>query len=133
MFRNDIQKLFNSTYEKYIMDEVYMFYSDLTNMNRLILVLLVEEQSKQSEEVTFSLPKIRNKLIEQGVEVPTDKIYRDLRNLVMRFILLEKGSDNYSFALPVFPGILKKRIDNDFKKGLISETKKEIEIDSKSI
>jgi Cdc6-like AAA superfamily ATPase len=133
IFRNDIQKLFNRAYEKYIMDEVYMFYSDLTNMNRLILVLLVEEQSKQSEEITFSLPKIKNKLMEQGIEVPIDKLYRDLKNLVMRFILKETESDNYSFALPVFPRILGKRIDNDFKKSLISETKKEIEIDSKSI
>ena len=133
IYRSDIQSLFNHAYEEYIMDEIYMFYSDLTNLDRLILVLLVEEQSKQTEEVTLSLAKIRNKLIEQTIEVHVDKIYRVLRNLLMRFILLDKENDNYGFALPVFPCILEKRIDNDLKKTLIEETKKEIKIDSESI
>lgn len=133
IYRSDIQALFNHIYEEYIMDDIYMFYSDLTNLDRLILVLLVKEQSKQAEELTFSLAKIRNKLAEQAIEVSVEKIYRVLRNLVMRFILLDKENDKYGFALPVFPRILEKRIDSDLKKTLLEETKKEIKSDPESI
>jgi hypothetical protein len=42
----------------------------------------------------------------------------------MRFILREKSGDNYSFALPGFPGILKKRVSNDFKNQIIEGIKK---------
>jgi hypothetical protein len=122
--RKDIEKLLDSKYENYIMDEIYMFFSDLPDINRLILVLLVEEYTEQPGQITFSLAKIRDKLIQQGLEVSINKVHRNLRNLVMRFILVDKGNENYSFALPVFPGILKKRIDNDFKNSLIDELKR---------
>lgn len=124
IYRKDIEKLLSSKYENYIMDEIYMFFSDLPDINRLILVLLVEEYMEQPGQITFSLAKIRDKLIQQGLEVSINKVHRNLRNLVMRFILVDKGNENYCFALPVFPGILKKRIDNDFKNSLIDELKR---------
>lgn len=122
--RKDIEKLLNSKYENYIMDEIYMFFSDLPNINRLILVLLVEEYMEQPGQTFFSLAKIRDKLNQQGLEVSINKVHRNLRNLVMRFILMDRGNENYCFALPVFPGILAKRIDNDFKNSLIDELKR---------
>jgi Cdc6-like AAA superfamily ATPase len=122
--RKDIEKLLDSKYENYIMDEIYMFFSDLSNLNRLILVLLLEEYREQPEPATFSLAKIRDKLTQQGLQVSINKVHRNLRNLVMRFLLLDKGNENYCFALPVFPGILEKRIDNDFKNSLIQELKR---------
>ena len=124
IFKKDIEKLLNSKYENYIMDEIYMFFSDLPDINRLILILLVEEYMEQSGQASFSLAKIRDKLIQQGLEVSINNVHRNLRNLVMRFILLDKGNENYGFALPVFPGILKKRIDNDFKNSLIEGLKR---------
>jgi Cdc6-like AAA superfamily ATPase len=124
IFRKDIEKLLDSKYENYIMDEIYMFFSDLPNINRLILVLLVEEYMEQPGPITFSLAKIRDKLIQQGLEISINKVHRNLRNLVMRFILADKGNENYCFALPVFPGILEKRIDDDFKNSLIDELKR---------
>lgn len=124
IFKKDIEKLLNSKYENYIMDEIYMFFSDLPDINRLILVLLVEEYTEKPGQNIFSLANIRDKLIQQGLEISINKVHRNLRNLVMRFILQDKGNENYSFALPVFPGILKKRIDNDFKMSLIDELKR---------
>jgi hypothetical protein len=79
---------------------------------------------EQPGQASFSLAKIRDKLIQQGLEVSINNVHRNLRNLVMRFILLDKGNENYGFALPVFPGILEKRIDNDFKNSLIQGLKR---------
>lgn len=121
--REDVEKLFDDAYEEYIMDEIYMFFKDLSNINRLILMLLVEEQSKSNKRM-FSLNEIFDLLIQQGIKISEEDVQRYLKNLVMRFILRDKDGDNYSFALPVFPGILKKRVSYDFKNRIIEEIKK---------
>jgi hypothetical protein len=119
IFTGDIEELYDTKYEEYIMDQVYMF-SSLCSIKQLILVLLVEEHQ---DGKIFSESEINEKLIENGISIPGDHLHRHLKNLVMRFILLDKGKDNYCFALPVFPEILRKRIDEYLKNKIILESK----------
>jgi Cdc6-like AAA superfamily ATPase len=124
--KEDIKQLFESrVFEEYIMNEIYDFYTGLSNINRLILMLLVEPQSK-SKKNTFSSNEIKEMLNQQDIRMSAQDIHRHLKDLVMFFILKDKGRDNYSFALPVFPGILKKRVDHNFKNRIIHEIKKGI-------
>lgn len=118
----DIEGLFNTAYEEYIMDEIYMFFSDLTNIDKLILILLAEEEDPGKKK--YSTNGIANKLAKYGIDIPITEVYKNLRNLVMRFILLDEGRDRYSFALSFFPGILRKFIDEDFRDKLVKELKK---------
>lgn len=119
--REDIDNLYDTAYEKYIMDEVYMFNSDLDDIDKLILILLAEEESYNE---SFSTEETRNKLTRHGIYISMNQLHQQLSNLVMRFILLDKTSDRYTFALPFFPGILRKRIDNDYKSQIIKELQK---------
>lgn len=118
----DIEELFDTKYENYILDEVYMFNTDLSNINKLILILLAEEHPNGK---SYSAEEIRNKLSAHGIRVSINDVYRNLKILVMRFILLDEGRDNYKFALSVFPEILRKRIDDDFKDRTIEEIKED--------
>ncbi|NIR06297.1 MAG: hypothetical protein GTN82_12820 [Candidatus Aminicenantes bacterium] len=121
IFYEDINQLFDVSYEDYIMDDVYMFSSDLSQIDKLILILLAEDYPEGNEEI-FSIKDIKQKLhINDITVVSTEEIRRILKNLVMRFILLDKGEDHYKFALPVFPKILNKRIDDDVKQEIIME------------
>jgi Cdc6-like AAA superfamily ATPase len=122
IFFNDINQLFDFVYEEYIMDEVYMFSTDLSKMDQLILILLAEEHSNGNGKV-FSINEICQKIKDNGIHYSKDEIHQHVRNLVMRFILLDNGKNRYSFALSIFPGILKKRIDNEFKQEIIEEIK----------
>jgi hypothetical protein len=127
IFREDIEELFDTEYEEYIMDEIYMFSMELSDINKLILILLVEDESYGK---SFSANEIRDKLLEIGILININDVNRNLKNLVMRFILLDLGKDNYCFALSFFPGILKNRIDDSYKKSIIKEIKRN---DSKSL
>jgi GTPase SAR1 family protein len=127
VFKKDILEVFDRKYEDYIMDDVYMFFSDLSDINILILILLVENPSEKN---TFSVTEIKNKLTQAGIRIPIQDVYRNIKNLVMRFILVDEGGDKYSFALSVFPDILKKRYDEDYKNNLIKEIKENV---SKSV
>ncbi|NIR06308.1 MAG: AAA family ATPase [Candidatus Aminicenantes bacterium] len=122
IFFEDIVEIFDSTYEEYIMDDIYMFNSDLTDINRLILVLLAEEHTSEKDNV-FSIDQIRDMLNSQHTPISIDDLHRNLKNLVMRFIFVDKGRDRYGFALPIFPEILKKRVDEHYKYKLIKEIK----------
>lgn len=123
IYKEDIEQLFESrVFEEYIINEVYTFYTDLSNINRLILMLLVEAQSK-SRKSTFSSNEIKDMLNQQDIKMSAEDIQRHTIDLVMLFILQDKGRENYSFALPVFPGILKKRVDHNFKNRIIEEIK----------
>jgi histone H3/H4 len=121
ILKEDIEELFNSAYEDYIMDEVYMFFSDLSDINKLILVLFVEEQTGGN---IFSEDEIRHILIDKRILISRNDLHRNLRNLVIRFILVDIGGENYRFALPVFRDILGKRVDKRFKNNLIKEIRK---------
>jgi Cdc6-like AAA superfamily ATPase len=120
IYREDIEELFNSTYEEYIFNEVYMFFNDLDNLDRLILMVMAGDKSSTK---VFSLHDIENKLFRNGLKLSIEKTHNSLRNLVMRFILVDAGRDQYSFALPEFPGMLKRRIGDDFKNKTIRKLK----------
>jgi hypothetical protein len=122
IFFEDINQLFDFAYEEYIMDEVYMFSSDLSKIDKLILILLAEKHSNGNVKI-FSMNDIWQKIKENGILYSKDELHQILRNLVMRFILIDNGRDRYSFALSIFPGILGKRIDNEFKQEIIEEIK----------
>lgn len=121
IFREDIDELYDSTYEEYVIDDVYMFFSDLNDINKLIIMLLAANYPNKK---SFSTDEIKDKLTKNGIEISINDVHANLRNLVMRFILLDEGRDSYCFALPVFPDIIKKRIDVTFKNRLIKEIKK---------
>ena len=73
----------------------------------------------------FSLPEIKGLLINYNIDIAIDDIHGNLRELVVRFILLEEG-ENYRFALPIFPVILKKRVNNAYKENTIKEIKSNV-------
>jgi len=124
IFRTDIEEVFDKEYKKYILDDIYMFFSDLSNINRLILILLVES-SLNIKKSYFSLSEIKGLLMDCYIDISLQDVYRNLIELVVRFILIDE-KENYRFALPIFPIILKKRVDNDLKKRTITEIKKEL-------
>jgi hypothetical protein len=122
IFFDDINQLLDFAYEEYIMDEVYMFSTDLSPMDMLILILLAEEHANGNGKI-FPINHIWKKIKDNDILYSKNNLHQNLRNLVMRFILLDKGKDRYSFALSIFPGILEKRVDNEFKQEIIKEIK----------
>jgi hypothetical protein len=122
IFLKDIQQVLKTTFEEYLVDEFYMFTSDLSKIDRLILILMADNQANEKEKI-FSLHDIRQLLFSHEISLSKDDLHQVLRNLAMRFILTDEGNDNYKFALPVFPGILRRRIDDEYKKDLIEEMK----------
>ncbi|NIR06294.1 MAG: AAA family ATPase [Candidatus Aminicenantes bacterium] len=121
IFETDISEVFDTEYQDYIMNDVYMFFSKLSDINRLILILLIEEPEKKY----FSLDEIHTLLSDCGIRMTLNDVHRNLKELVVRFILIEEET-KYRFAIPVFPFILRKRTDNYFKDKTINEIKKEI-------
>lgn len=121
IFKNDIDNLFND-YQDYIMDKVYMFFSDLSPINQLILMLIVEPSSKNRP---FSIDEVKGFLMDHDIDIPISDIHRNLRELVVRFILVD-DENNYRFALDKFPGILKEKTDTDFKNKTIKEIKSNV-------
>lgn len=119
IFKNDIEDLFNNVYQNYIMDEVYMFFSDLSPINRLIIMILVETPSKNR---LFSIDEVKGFLTDHGIDLSTNEVQSNLSELVVRFFLMNKGKD-YWFALPAFPDILNKRVDKAFTDKTIKEIK----------
>jgi Cdc6-like AAA superfamily ATPase len=125
IFFDDISSVVNTIYEDYIMDEVYMFTSgDLGKTGKLILILMAEEyfKSKGNAKI-FSIDDINQLLKTNGIDISKNQLTPVIRDLILRFILVDIERDKYSFALSIFPGILKKRIDEDYKKGIIQEIK----------
>jgi hypothetical protein len=120
IFKTDIAEVFDTKYQDYIMNDVYGFFSELSNINRLILILLTEEEKKY-----FSLNEIHDSLLDCGISILLNHVPPKLKELVVRFILIEEET-KYRFAIPVFPHILRKRIDKYFKEKTIDEIKKEI-------
>lgn len=119
--REDIEALVDSRYEDYVIDEIYMFFSDLSDIEKLVVIILGEDYSRISE---FSQPYIDIKLKENGIAFSSGRLQEILNSLVMRLILLQDGMGRYVFALPVFPALLRKRIDDDFKEELVRAVEK---------
>jgi hypothetical protein len=122
IFFKDIQQVSKTNFEEHLLDEFYMFSSDLSKIDRLILILMAENQANEKGKV-FSLNDIRQLLLSHEISLTKDELHKVLKNLVIRFILTDEGSDNYKFALKVFPGILAKRTNDEYKKDLIEEMK----------
>jgi hypothetical protein len=122
IFRDDIEDLFNLEYENYIIDEIYMFYSDLDDIDKLIVTLMMEELDNNVKK-NLSSDQIKTMLKNLRVSITMNQAYQALKILAMRFILQDNGEGRFSFALPAFPGMLKKRIDEDFKESLIREVR----------
>lgn len=120
IFEEDIKQLYEEKYEQYILDEIYIFKTDLNNIDRLILILLGE---KAPESNHFSMEEIKYLLKEKGIKLSISDLQQNLENLVIRFILEDKGNKNYCFALPIFPGILRKRISDDYTNDIIEQIK----------
>lgn len=122
IFRADIEAVYSLAYERFIIDEVYMFFSHLNNLERLILIVLAEKELTSGQK-TFSAPEIKGWLSELGISISLEDIHKLLVYFVLRFILAEAGKNRYAFALPVFPAILKERAGSHYKTTLIEEIK----------
>ena len=118
IFRKDIEELFDAKYQDYIIDEIYMFFSDLTDLDKLIIIVLAEKHPNMK---IFSTEEIRSILYESGVNISINEVHKNLRNLVMRFILLDRGRNKYGFALTSFPEMIKGRVDVHLKNDLVKE------------
>jgi hypothetical protein len=129
IFREDIEDLFNYEYEDYIIDEIYMFHSDLDDVDKLMIIIMSEELGNSGNK-TISTGQITKMLKDIRVKISLNAVYQRLKTLVMRFILKDHGKNNFSFALPAFPQMIKKRIDEDFRESLIREV---IENDRESV
>ena len=129
IYREDIEDLFSDEYEDYIIDEIYMFQSDLEDVDKLIIIIMSDDPGNSGNK-TISTGQIAKMLKDAGVKISLNQVYQALKTLVMRFILKDHGKNNFSFALPAFPQMIKKRIDEDFRESLIREV---IENDRESV
>lgn len=126
VFKNDIKESMGKEYESYVTDEIYMFFTDLSKLDRVIVLLMAEESS---QETFYTISWTKRKLYDIGITMTVSAIHKKMREMVMRFILLDMEDEKYCFALKVFPGILKKRISEDLKNDIIIEAKADMEVD----
>jgi hypothetical protein len=118
--RSDIKELYNFKYDNYVIDEFYMFYQDLDNLEKLAVLLLMDAYP---DEALFSLDLLNRKLMVHGIDLSEDTIHKTIQKLALRFILLDKGKGTYSFALPHFPEILRSRVSEELTSSLIKRVK----------
>ncbi|MCP4153122.1 MAG: hypothetical protein GY757_35650 [bacterium] len=114
--RSDIRELFNLEYDSYILNDFYMFYDDLDNLEKLFILILLASGTKEED---FSIRRLNRLLKEKGIILHEVKLHRTIQKLVLRFIFLNKGQGKYAFALSHFPAILEKREDPDLLESLI--------------
>lgn len=114
--KEDIQELFDFEYENYIFDEFYMFYEDLDDLEKLIVLVLAKDAPGEKE---FAMAFINRMLKNRGVDLLEDVIHKASQKLMLRFIFSERKQGRYAFALPHFPGIIRKRDEHDLVDGLI--------------
>ncbi len=118
ILRDDIEGLLNAEFEAYIVDEVYMFYSDLSALEKLIVVSMGENESLR---LSFSTDEVAARLKAYNIHLDKKSLQKIMRELVMRFIFKDEGRENYSFALSTFPDILEKIVDEDYRNNLVKE------------
>ncbi|NIM16575.1 MAG: AAA family ATPase [Candidatus Aminicenantes bacterium] len=116
----DIKDLYNFKYDNYVIDNFYMFYLDLGNLEKLVVILLLDSYP---HDVVFSIDLVNQKLMSNGIDLSEGIIHRTIQKLILRFILLDKGKGTYTFALPHFPEILKSRVSGDLKSSLLNRVK----------
>jgi hypothetical protein len=118
IFKQDIIELVNTEYENYIMDEIYMFKTDISDREKLIIISAMEECKNKDN---FSTNEIRARLKKYNLNIPINLLNKNMQELVMRFIFKKEEKDRYRFALPNFPDILKNSIDEGLQEDLIQE------------
>jgi hypothetical protein len=118
--RTDIEDLYNYEFDNYVLDEFYMFYTDLSDLERLMVVLLLES-GWVAEDI--SIKEVNRGLTGYGIILDERRIYKTLQKLVLRFILSDVGKGKYRFALPYFPEMLKFRIEEDLIENLVRRLK----------
>ncbi len=124
IYNYDINEIFDSKYEEYVIEEIYLFFSDLPPLSQLIVMLFAEDYIVNE---IFSVSDTKKRLGNTGISLSIEQTRKNLKNLVMRFILEDKREDNFCFALAYFPEMLKKRIDEDFKKKVIQEVRSSVQ------
>jgi len=122
IFAEDIEDIYNREYQDYILDDVYLFSTEMSALNRLILTRLAQNYP-EGNGTKFSITEIKNLLTKYNLNINRKDLHIHLKYLIMRFALLDEGKDIYKFAIPVFPEILRKRIDDYYVDELIEEIK----------
>jgi hypothetical protein len=116
----DIKDLYNFKYDNYVIDDFYMFYLDLDNLEKLVVILLLD---CCPHDVVFSIDLVNRELMSKGIDLSEGIIHRTIQKLILRFILLDKGKGTYTFALPHFPEILASRVSEDLKNSLLKRVR----------
>ena len=124
IFKKDIERVFGSPeYESYIVDDFYLFFTDdVSPVEKLIILLLTYHYPS---DMSFSATEITNLLKENGYVVQTNDLQKYLNKLLLRYVLDKESGGKFSFALPIFPEILKRKydIENRIKEALENATK----------
>jgi hypothetical protein len=117
----DIKKVYESfDYEKYVINDFYLFFTDdIDPIERLIVLLLAE---KYPYKKTFTTTEIIKALEKNGIHLSLVKLADYSANLILRYIFLEEKSGLFRFALPIFPKMLRERDDFEY---LIDQAKNE--------
>ncbi len=118
IFKKDIKELLNKEYENYIMDEIYMFNTDISDRDKLIILAAVEECKNKA---SFSTHEIKARLKKYNFNIPINLLNKNMQELMMRFIFKKEEKDRYRFSLLNFPDILKNSIDDNLQEDLIQE------------
>lgn len=116
----DIHELFNFQYDNYIINDFYMYYNGLDELEKLVVILLYEIHGETPD---FSVQKINHLLRNCGIDMSESRIHKTLQKLVLRFILIDMGKGKYRFALPHFPRMLSHRVEPALKSSIIQRVK----------
>jgi len=121
VFRSDILNLFNFEYENYVIDGFYMFYSDMDDLEKLIVLLLIKDYPFKPG---ISLKMINQLLMNKKISLHERLLFKTLQKLILRFIIWDKGKGIYDFALPHFPSMLRNRVEKELVDSLANRVKK---------
>ena len=120
IFKKDIDELYESfDYEKYVINEFYMFFTDVDAIERLIILLLL---NKYPESDIFTFTEVNELLKANGFNFMTGELTGYLASLSLRYIFSAESGGRFRFALPIFPKILKDRYN---LRNLIKEAKED--------
>lgn len=120
VYPGDIRELYNYQYDNYIVNDFYMFYHDLDELEKLMIILLYEAHGDRSG---FSLHLVNRLLKECGIDLSETQLHKTLQKLVLRFLLIDMGKGIYRFALPHFPEMLGNRVEPPLKSSLVQRVK----------
>ena len=128
IFKEDIEEIFGSPeYERYIVDDFYLFFTeDISPIEQLIILLLIYHYPSQNSYMTTEISSI---LKEYDINFQTVRLTKHLDKLSLRYILEKETGGKYSFALPIFPEILRRRYDlKNLIKEALEDARKSLQI-----